>query len=67
VEVAGADFGPGVGDADDGLVEIFFGEADAAEHGAGCGAVGTFGEYVAVGLAGVIAHHFPFRGLVFVV
>ena len=50
MEVAGADFGPGVGDADDGLVEVFFGEADAAEHGAGCGAGGAFGEGVAVGL-----------------
>jgi len=55
MEVAGADLGPGVGDADDGLVEIFLGEADAAEHGAGCGAGGAFGEDVAVGLAGVVA------------
>ena len=29
MEVAGADLGPGVGDADDGLVQVFLGEADA--------------------------------------
>ena len=62
VEVAGADLGPGVGDADDGLVEVFFGEADAAEHGAGCGAGGAFGECVAVGLAGVAHVRFPLLG-----
>lgn len=37
MEVAGADLGPGVGYADDGLVEVFFAEAYAAEVGAGCG------------------------------
>ena len=44
MEVAGADLGPGVGDADDGLVQVFFAEADAAQVGAGGGAVGAFGE-----------------------
>ena len=44
MEVTGADLGPGVGDADDGLVQVFFGEAYAAQHSAGGGAVGAFGE-----------------------
>ncbi len=44
MEVAGADLGPGVGDADDGLVQVFLAEADAAEVGAGGGAGGAFGE-----------------------
>ena len=44
MEVAGADLGPGVGDADDGLVQVFFAETDAAQVGAGGGAVGAFGE-----------------------
>jgi hypothetical protein len=44
MEVAGADLGPGVGDADDGLVQVFFAEAYAAQVGAGGGAVGAFGE-----------------------
>ena len=44
MEVAGADLGPGVGDADDGLVQVFFAEADAAQVGAGGGAGGAFGE-----------------------
>ena len=52
MEVAGADLGPGVGDADDGLVQVFFGEADAAEVGAGGGAGGAFGEGDGVCLAG---------------
>ncbi len=38
VEVAGADLGPGVGDADDGLVQVFFAEAYSAQVGAGGGA-----------------------------
>ncbi len=48
MEVAGADLGPGVGDADDGLVQIFLGEADAAQVGARGGARGAFGERDAV-------------------
>ncbi len=48
VEVAGADFGPGIGDADDRLVQVFFREADAAQVGARCGAAGSFGERDAV-------------------
>ena len=44
MEVAGADLGPGVGDADDGLVQVVFGEADGAEVGACGGARGAFGE-----------------------
>ncbi len=31
MEVAGADLGPGVGDADDGLVQVFFAEANTAQ------------------------------------
>ena len=53
MEVAGADLGPGVGDADDGLVQVFFAEADAAEVGARSGARRAFGEDVGVCLAGV--------------
>jgi hypothetical protein len=34
MEVAGTDLGPGVGDADDRLVQVFLAEADAAEVGA---------------------------------
>ena len=56
MEVAGADLGPGVGDADDGLAEIFFGEADGAEVGAGRGAAGAFGEGDGVFLAGCGTH-----------
>ncbi len=44
VEVARADLGPGVGDADDGLVQVFFAEADAAQVGARSGARWAFGE-----------------------
>ena len=44
VEVARADLGPGVGDADDGLVQVFFGEADTAEVRAGGRTAGAFGE-----------------------
>src|ERR1700678_2774659 len=44
MEVTGADLGPCVGDADDGLVQVFLAEADAAEVGAGSGAGGAFGE-----------------------
>jgi hypothetical protein len=43
MEVAGADLGPGVGDADDGLVQVFLAEADAAEVRAGSGAGWAFG------------------------
>jgi hypothetical protein len=31
MEVAGADLGPRVGDADNGLVQVFFGEADTTQ------------------------------------
>ena len=48
MEVARADFGPGVGHADDGLVQVFLGEADAAQVRAGCGAIRAFGEGDAV-------------------
>ena len=41
MEVAGADLGPGVGDADDGLVQIFVGESDRLQHGTGGGAAGV--------------------------
>jgi len=51
MEVAGADLGPGVGDADDGLVQIFFTETDAAQIAARCGTVGAFGEDCAVSLS----------------
>ncbi len=44
MKVAGADLGPGIGDADDGLVQVFFAEAYAAQVGAGCGAGWAFGE-----------------------
>ena len=59
MEVAGADLGPGVGDADDGLVQVFFGEADAAEVAAGGGAVWAFGEDDGVLLCGIelVAHY----------
>ena len=50
MEVAGADLGPGVGDADDGLVQVFFAEADAAEVRAGRGTGWAFGEDFGVGL-----------------
>ena len=53
MEVAGADLGPGVGDADDGLVQVFFAEADAAQIGAGGGAAGAFGEDDGVLLCGI--------------
>ena len=43
MEVAGADLGPGVGDADDRLVQVFLREADAAQIGARGGAAGAFG------------------------
>ena len=58
MEVAGADLGPGVGDADDGLVQVFFGEAYAAEVGAGGGAGWAFGEDYGVLLCGIefVAH-----------
>ncbi len=56
MEVAGADLGPGVGDADDGLVQVFFREAYAAQVGAGCGAVGAFGEDDGVLLCGIEWH-----------
>ena len=48
VEVAWADLGPGVGYSDDRFVEVFFGEAYAAEVGAGGGAGGAFGQGDAV-------------------
>jgi hypothetical protein len=44
MEVAGADLSPGVGDADDGLLEVFFGEANAAKVRASGGAVRAVGE-----------------------
>ena len=44
VEIAGADFGPGICDSDDRLVQVFFREADAAQHGARCGAARSFGK-----------------------
>ncbi len=44
MEVAGADLGPCVGDADDRLVQVFLAEADAAKVRAGCGAGRAFGE-----------------------
>ena len=53
MEVAGADLGPGVGDADDGFVQVVFAEADAAQVGAGRGAGWAFGEDDAVAFAGV--------------
>ena len=58
VEVAGADLGPGVGDADEGLVQVFLGEADGAEVAAGGGAVGAFGEDDGVLLCGIKWHVF---------
>ena len=55
VVVTGADLGPRVRDADDGLVQVVFGEADAAQHRAGGRAGRAFGEDDAVGFAcGVI-------------
>ena len=51
VEVAGADLGPGVGDSDDGLVQVFLREANAAEIGARRGAVRALGQRDAVVLA----------------
>ncbi len=56
MEVAGADLGPGVGDADDGLVQVFLAEAYAAQVGARGGAVGAFGEDYGVLLARCDAH-----------
>ena len=44
MKVAGADLGPGVGYANDWLVQVFFGETYSAQVGAGGGAVGAFGE-----------------------
>src|ERR1700733_9434735 len=52
MEVAGTDLGPGVGDADDRLVQVFFAKANAAEVRAGSGAGWAFGEDDAVGFAG---------------
>ena len=51
VIVAGADFDPGVGDADDGLTQIFVGKADRLQHGAGGSAVGSIGDSATVALA----------------
>ena len=62
MEVAGADLGPGVGDADDGLGEVFAGEADGAEVAAGSGADGAFGEGDGVCLAGFIWGSLVCRG-----
>jgi hypothetical protein len=44
MEVAGADLGPGVGDADDRLVQVFLAEANATEVRAGSRAGRAFGE-----------------------
>ncbi len=44
VEVAGADLGPRIRDADDGLVQVFFREADSAKHGARGSAMRSFGK-----------------------
>jgi hypothetical protein len=43
VKITRPDFRPGVGDADDGFMQVFFAEANAAQVGAGGGAVGAFG------------------------
>src|SRR5580692_8960156 len=44
VKIARHGFNPGIGDADDGLLEVFVSEADALEHGAGRGAVASVGD-----------------------
>ena len=59
MEVAGADLGPGIGDADDRLVQVFFREADAAQIGARRGAVGPFGQRDAVVLGIVLFRCLP--------
>src|SRR5208337_347551 len=48
VEIAGANLGPGIRDADDRLVQVFLGEADAAQIGARRGAARSFGKRNAV-------------------
>ncbi len=49
MEVAGPDLSPGVGDADDGLVQVLFAEAHAAQVRAGGGAGWAFGEDLGAG------------------
>jgi hypothetical protein len=50
VEVARPDLGPRVGDADEGLLQVLVGESDRLHHGAGGGAVRTFGDDVTVAI-----------------
>ena len=50
VEVAGPDFNPGVGDADDGAAQLVVVEADRLEHGAGGRAAGAVGDGAAMAL-----------------
>ena len=58
VEVARADLGPGVGDADERLVQVGVREADRLEHGARRGAARPFGQGVALVL-GIQGHETP--------
>jgi hypothetical protein len=51
MDVAGSDLGPRVSDTDDGLVQVFFGESDAAQIASRCGAIGAFGQRDALALA----------------
>jgi hypothetical protein len=44
MKITRADLGPGIGDADDGFMQVFFGEADASEVGARSGTGRAFGE-----------------------
>ena len=44
VEVAGSDFGPGIGDADQWLGQVVIAVADRFEHGARAGSFGTVHE-----------------------
>jgi len=56
VIITGADFRPGVGNADDGFAQIFVGEPDGLEHGARRGPVGPFRDVPAALPTTVFAH-----------
>ena len=58
VEVARADLGPRVGDADQRLVQVGVGEADRLQHGARRGAARPFGQGMALVL-GIQGHETP--------
>src|ERR1035437_2471467 len=62
MQVARADFNPGIGNSDDGLAQVVAGETRSAQHGPGRSAAGPFGDGVAtLGMLGGV--HMPLKKL----